>query len=62
MVWMLISYVFRKALVIFLFFSDEAAGFCYVQDIALCILELLTKFTRVMYIGKQLFGSSEECN
>jgi len=29
---------------------DEAAGFCYVNDIVLCILELLKSFKRVMYV------------
>ena len=28
----------------------SASGFCYVNDIVLCILELLEKYTRVLYI------------
>ncbi|KAE8196557.1 hypothetical protein CF335_g4826, partial [Tilletia laevis] len=28
----------------------EASGFCYVNDIVLCILELLRVHTRVLYI------------
>ena len=30
--------------------KSEASGFCYVNDIVLAILELLKKFTRVLYI------------
>lgn len=30
--------------------KQEASGFCYVNDIVLCILELLTRFARVLYI------------
>ena len=31
-------------------FSDEAAGFCYVNDIVLGILKLRESFTRILYI------------
>ena len=30
--------------------KSEASGFCYVNDIVLCILELLKVFQRVLYI------------
>lgn len=30
--------------------KDEASGFCFVNDIVMAILELLTKYERVMYI------------
>ncbi|PRP77915.1 putative histone deacetylase 1-A [Planoprotostelium fungivorum] len=29
---------------------DEASGFCYVQDIALCILNLMEEYERVLYV------------
>ena len=28
----------------------EASGFCYVNDIVICILELLRVYTRVLYV------------
>jgi histone deacetylase 1/2 len=30
--------------------KNEAQGFCYINDIILCILELLKVFSRVLYI------------
>ena len=31
-------------------YRDEAAGFCYCNDVVLSILKLLEKFHRVLYI------------
>lgn len=33
---------------------DEASGFCYINDVVLCILKLLTKFSRVLYVDLDL--------
>jgi acetoin utilization deacetylase AcuC-like enzyme len=37
-----------------LYFRDEAAGFCYVNDIVLGILKLREKFNRVLYVDLDL--------
>ena len=33
---------------------DSASGFCYINDIVLCILRLLSKFSRVLYVDLDL--------
>lgn len=38
----------------FLYSRDEAAGFCYVNDIVLGILKLREKFNRVLYVDLDL--------
>jgi len=33
---------------------DEASGFCYINDIVLCILRLRDKYSRVLYVDLDL--------
>lgn len=34
--------------------KDEASGFCYINDVVLCILKLLTTFSHVLYVDLDL--------
>jgi acetoin utilization deacetylase AcuC-like enzyme len=43
-----------------LFFRDEAAGFCYVNDIVLGILKLKERFPKVLYIDLDLHHGDGE--
>ncbi len=37
-----------------IFQRDKASGFCYINDIVLCILKLREKFNRILYIDMDL--------
>lgn len=45
----------------FLFSRDEAAGFCYVNDIVLGILKLKERFPKVLYIDLDLHHGDGKC-
>ena len=36
------------------YFREKANGYCYVNDIALCILKLREKYNRILYIDLDL--------
>ena len=53
----LIIYICRDSAVCYLIIyicRDSASGFCYINDIVLCILRLLSKFSRVLYVDLDL--------
>lgn len=41
---------------------DEAAGFCYVNDVVLGILKLREKFDKVLYVDIDLHHGDGMCN
>ena len=42
---------------------DEAAGFCYCNDIVIAILQLLKCYQRVLYIDLDIHhGDGEDCH
>ena len=41
---------------------DEASGFCYINDIVLCVLRLRDKYDRVLYVDLDLHhGDGMHC-
>ena len=42
--------MFLNFIILFFFFQGGAYGFCYVNDIVICILELLKVYPRVLYV------------
>jgi acetoin utilization deacetylase AcuC-like enzyme len=43
------------------FFRNEAAGFCYFNDIVVAILKLRQKFERILYVDIDLHHGDGEC-
>lgn len=41
-------------------YRDEAAGFCYCNDVVLALLRLQTHFTRVLYIDMDVHHGDGE--
>ena len=45
-----LKFNFFSLMILIIKFREKASGYCYVNDINLCILKLRQKFSRILYL------------